>query len=74
MDYVTTSDANTQTIIAKCEQHAQLLNEEVYARTQGLQIAELQGQNLQTELARIQLLLALEKIILQSLTQLFNIS
>ncbi len=53
MDHVQKAELRAQVSIAQCEQHVQLLNEEVYARSQGLKLSDTQGQSLQIELSRM---------------------
>ena len=69
LDHVRNSEISTHNLLAQSVKHAKLLNEEVDAKNTGLQIANLHGQQVQAEVARIELLLAQERATSQLSTQ-----
>ncbi len=69
LDHVRNSEISTHNLLAQSVKHAKLLNEEVDAKNTGLQIANLHGQQVQAEVARIELLLGQERATSQLSTQ-----
>ncbi len=69
LDHRKQSEANAQMHIDRCEQQSRLLHEEIYAKSQGLQISDHHGLQLRQEPALSQAALAQEKATVHFMTQ-----
>ena len=61
LEFVQKSEEHSQLSLAQSASRINLLNEEVYARSAGLQIPERNGQSSKLEIARLEHFLAVER-------------
>jgi hypothetical protein len=69
LEHVRGTEMSAQTCIAQLEKDNRLLNEELYSKNTAIQMANLHGQQVQTEVARIEQLLAQERETSRASTQ-----
>ena len=61
MQHVRSTEQRTENLLAQSSKYARLLNEEIFARNLGLQMANQRGDTVEAEVARVELLLVQEK-------------
>ena len=69
LDHVKRANANAESAARTCEQKVQLMNEEVYAKSQGILISETQTRSFRLEAVRLQEVLDKERVTFQSMQQ-----